>query len=98
MFTVPPLTPVTMPVEGSTVAIVASPLLHAPPPGVVLLNVTDAPGQAFKVPVIAAGCPVILTVTVVLHEPNTYVIVDVPVPTPVTIPEELTVATAVFAE
>jgi hypothetical protein len=63
MVAVPPLTPVTTPVDGSTVATAASLLLHVPPP-VASLSVLVAVAQKVVVPVIAAGADgVVFTVT-----------------------------------
>ena len=54
MLTVPPLTPVTTPVEASTVAIAVLPLLQVPPV-VAFDKVLVAPTQAVAEPPIAAG-------------------------------------------
>jgi hypothetical protein len=54
MFEVPAITPVTMPVNPPTVAILVFPLVQ-PPPGVGLLSVVVESTQIVLIPVIGAG-------------------------------------------
>lgn len=54
MLIVPALTPVTTPVDASTVPMASLLLLHVPPPGV-LDSVDVAPTHAFAVPVMLDG-------------------------------------------
>jgi len=87
---VPAVTPVTIPVEGPTVATTGVPLVQVPPV-VVLVHVATEPIHIGVVPAIVCGIGAI-TVTVceaVLTHPPTvteYVITEVPADTPVTTP------------
>lgn len=60
---VPAATPVTTPVEMPTVATPVLPLVHMPPP-VVLVSVVAPPTQARAVPLIEAGLPLIVAIVV----------------------------------
>ena len=92
---VPDDTPVTTPVAGSTVATAGVALLHVPP-AVASPNVVVDPTHTERVPVIAAGNGLTVTVAVREHPVGkVYDITEVPAETPVTTPvDELTVATA----
>jgi hypothetical protein len=57
-----------MPVEEPMVATPVLALLHVPPP-VLLPNVVEVPGQAFKVPVMFAGMPFTVMVNTALQPP-----------------------------
>jgi hypothetical protein len=94
MVEVPDDTPYTIPELVPTVATLVVLLLHMPPP-VVLLSVVLLPTHTVDEPVIAAGSGLTVTTSVAKHPVDTvYVIVDVPKPTLVTIPDEVpTVAT-----
>ena len=99
----PAATPVTTPVEASTVATVASDDVHVPPV-VADANCVVKPEHTFVAPVIAATVGNGLTVTVVdtdevqpLPLVTVYVMVVVPAATPVTTPFASIVAVAVFA-
>lgn len=92
---VPATTPVTTPEREPTVA-TAGVLLVQVPPGVVLASVVVLPVQTDKDPDIAPTEALTVTVTVDAQpvDISVYVIVAVPVDTPVTTPdEEPTVAT-----
>jgi protein-L-isoaspartate O-methyltransferase len=65
--------PVTIPVEGNTVAIHGAAELHVPP-AVASLKVVVKPGQTCAVPVIATG--VGYTVTAMLSEQPDSMLVD----------------------
>jgi hypothetical protein len=66
-------------------------LLHVPP-GVVSPKVVDVPWHTLKMPVIAEGRPLIVTVTICVQpDPNEYVITDVPATAPHTVPKPVTV-------
>lgn len=82
IFTVPAVTPVTIPVPDPTVAIPVALLLQVPP-GVRSLSVIVAPIQTWLSPVIGFGEELTFTVTVE-KQPVTsvYVITAVPVATP----------------
>jgi hypothetical protein len=58
---VPAATPETIPVDGTTVAIVVLPLLHVPAP--LEDNAVAEPAHTLKVPVIAAGIGFTVTTT-----------------------------------
>lgn len=98
MTVVPPLTPVTMPVDGSTVATEVL-LLFQVPPVVLLLSVVVAPGQTVVVPLIGA---VLITVMYVELKPipqllyAAYTIATEPALAPPTVPVKLTVAMLPF--
>ena len=101
----PDETPVTNPVDASTVAVAVLALVHTPPDVALESNVV-APAHTCVVPVIAATTGNALIVTVVVTElvqpfafVYVYVIVDVPADTPVTFPViEFTVATDVLLD
>jgi hypothetical protein len=64
-------------------------LLHVPPE-VVWNKVSEAPAQRLEGPVIAAGAGLTVTTVVAEHPPTSaYVIIEVPLATPVTIPVAL---------
>ena len=92
---VPLIPPLIVPKPGKgTLATGALPLAHVPPPDV-LLNVVDVPEQNAVVPVIPAGKGFTVTTTLIEQPPPVHMIVDVPVVSPETIPDdEPTVATA----
>lgn len=84
MVALPPVTPVTIPVDEPTVAIAVLLLAHVPPPA--SLRVVVLPAHTVATPVIAPGSG--LTVTVVIRmQPvgNVYVIGALPADIPVTI-------------
>ena len=85
MVAVPMATPVTIPDEVPTVAIVVPPLLQVPPP-IELCSAVVPPGQTLGVPVIGAtGLTVIVAVTA--HPPGeVYLITEVPAVNPLTTP------------
>jgi hypothetical protein len=100
MLAVPAATPVTSPVEASTVATPVASLLHVPP-ATASLSVLVAPTQKVVVPIIANGVAgdgltVIIWFTVLVPQllVNEYCIVVPPAATPVTSPVVLTVAVA----
>jgi hypothetical protein len=97
MIEVPADTPLTVPVDGSTVALAVLLLLHVPPV-IVLFKSLVAPTHALAVPVIEDG--VVFTVTTLVTavpQPVVYCMVAFPALTPVTTPVvETTVALAVF--
>lgn len=83
---VPAVTPVTTP-PALTVAMAVLLLLHGQP-GVASFSVVVAPWHINVVPVIATGSGVTVTTAYALQPAGVvYVIVDVPVATPVTTPE-----------
>jgi len=92
------VTPITIPDEEPTVATVVV-LLVQWPPVVASVNVVEAVPHTWNVPAIDAGAGTVFTdKSAVVLQPvgNLYVIVVVPLITPVTIPvEEPTVATEV---
>ena len=83
-----------------TVAVVVDRLLHVPPV-IVLFNEMDAPAHTLSGPVMlpaeGSGLMVIARLVVVVPQVlvTAYFIVSVPADTPVTMPEEVTVAIAV---
>ena len=94
MLAVPGVTPVTTP-DVLTVATDVLLLLHTPD-GVPLVSVSGVPMHTRLLPVVAPGAGTASTVTTAVTAPEAavYVIVAVPATTPVTTPDELTVATA----
>jgi hypothetical protein len=89
----PPVTPVNNPVLEFMVAILLLLLLHAPLP-VESLNVIEDPIHKDIAPLIAPGNVLTVTTVVAVQPDNIlYVIIAVPVVTPVTCPELITVAT-----
>ena len=89
---VPGTAPHTVPDDGlDSVATAVLLLLHVPP-GVVSPKVVDVPWHTLKMPVIAEGRPLIVTVTICVQpDPNEYVITDVPATAPHTVPKPVTV-------
>ena len=86
MVTVPDNTPVIIPVNDPAVAIDGLPLLHTPPP-IESVSVVEAPVHTAAIPVITDGLGFTVTGAVVIQLPgNPYVIMDIPLATPVTIP------------
>jgi len=83
---VPVFTPVTMPVEVPTVAMIGLLLLHVPPV-VASVRAVELATHVVAVPAIAVGNGLTVTVFVTLQPaPGVYVITAVPVAIPVTIP------------
>ena len=100
MVSVPPESPVTIPV-GLTTAIDVETLLHVPPP-TVSVRCVALPAQTVSVPVIGAGvagAELTVTANAALEDPQVletvYLTVSIPDEAPVTIPPEVTVATDV---
>lgn len=93
---VPAVMPETTPVPDITDATPGLPDDHAPE-GVASARVVVLPMQTERIPVIAAGTALTVTVAVVVQPALVvYVMIEVPAPMPVTIPDEApTVATAV---
>ena len=93
----PAVDPVNVPLDEPIVATDVLLLLHTPAPDA-SVSVVDAPVQiALLAPVIDAGAGDTVTTIVVLQPDDTVkMIVDVPVPVPVTTPPLLTVAAAVL--
>lgn len=91
----PAATPVTTPVEEPTVAIDPLPLLHVPP-AVASVRLDVEPAHASVVPEIPTGNGLtVIGVVVIQPVPIVYVIVALPVATPVTTPPVLTIAVAI---
>jgi len=84
---VPDATPVTLPVAEPTIATPVLLLNHVPP-DVVFASVDIDPSHTLNVPVIAAGLAFTVIVSFLEHPvARVYVILVVPVVTPVSIPE-----------
>lgn len=96
MFTIPAASPVTIPEVKPTVATVGSALTHVPPAGVDD-SVVVLPAHSAMLPEIGAGAAMTVTVTAAKQlDVITYEIVVTPADSPVTMPDELTVPTAVL--